>query len=436
MGKYWTGSKKDSHPLFLVTCAQRVVYFRKYYESIYESIIYEYQYHKVELEDQIISGNPRRGASHIVTRVRHCTTCHVQRRSRTVAVARRTSLGRSSRCPMSQLTRVLAGSRPTSSPGFQPRPRPFTSPCRSWPIAAVGVAAPWVAFGASQRVFARMGRKAAKIAGRKAKGEAIRQKLYGKYGKLIVKAVKAGGGSEDPGERHLAKVLADASRLRVPRELVERNLKRATDGSVSATDYAELTYEAYGAGGVGVVIEALSDNANRAAADEDDSEQVGGKLRPSFGPLQLRSERELLSSAPGENQAPIATLRRVRSSACSRSRWRTGAWTSPRWRERRARGVSARDRRGRTLARMSKSARGFWSSRGRGRPRSRWVPLSRESKRRIARRQRRTKHAWRSSWNSMPSSTRCTPSDRKSMLSSYLRSIRRRLLVCIILCYK
>jgi YebC/PmpR family DNA-binding regulatory protein len=125
-----------------------------------------------------------------------------------------------------------------------------------------------------------MGRKAAKIAGRKAKGEAIRQKLYGKYGKLIVKAVKAGGGSEDPGvNATLAKVLADASRLRVPRELVERNLKRATDGSVSATDYAELTYEAYGAGGVGVVIEALSDNANRAAADVKTTvNKWGGKL--------------------------------------------------------------------------------------------------------------------------------------------------------------
>ena len=182
---------------------------------------------------------------------------------------------------MSQLTRVLRRVSTDIVARLPAPPPPFHV---AVPVVAhrrgVGVAAPWVAFGASQRVFARMGRKAAKIAGRKAKGEAIRQKLYGKYGKLIVKAVKAGGGSEDPGvNATLAKVLADASRLRVPRELVERNLKRATDGSVSATDYAELTYEAYGAGGVGVVIEALSDNANRAAADVKTTvNKWGGKL--------------------------------------------------------------------------------------------------------------------------------------------------------------
>ena len=98
-----------------------------------------------------------------------------------------------------------------------------------------------------------------------AKGEAIRTKLYGKYGKLIVTAVKEGGGADPVANTQLAKVLADAARLSVPRDLVERNIKRATD--TSQADFMELTYEAYGAGGVGIVIEVLSDNVNRAAAD-------------------------------------------------------------------------------------------------------------------------------------------------------------------------
>jgi len=109
------------------------------------------------------------------------------------------------------------------------------------------------------------------------KGEAIRTKLYGKYGKLIVTAVKEGGGADPVANTQLARVLADASRLSVPRDLIERNIKRATD--TSQADYMELTYEAYGAGGVGIVIEVLSDNVNRAAADTKAAiNKSGGKV--------------------------------------------------------------------------------------------------------------------------------------------------------------
>ena len=107
------------------------------------------------------------------------------------------------------------------------------------------------------------------------KGEAIRTKLYGKYGKLIVTAVKEGGGADPVANTQLARVLADASRLSVPRDLIERNIKRATD--TSQADYMELTYEAYGAGGVGIVIEVLSDNVNRAAADTKAAINKSGK---------------------------------------------------------------------------------------------------------------------------------------------------------------
>jgi hypothetical protein len=72
-------------------------------------------------------------------------------------------------------------------------------------------------------------------------GEAKRTKLYGKYGKLIVTAVKQGGGADPVSNMQLAKVLGDASRLSVPRELIERNIKRATD--TTQLDFMELTYE-------------------------------------------------------------------------------------------------------------------------------------------------------------------------------------------------
>lgn len=72
-------------------------------------------------------------------------------------------------------------------------------------------------------------------------GEAKRTKLYGKYGKLIVTAVKQGGGPDPVSNVQLGKVLAEASRLSVPKELIDRNIKRASD--TKQADFMELTYE-------------------------------------------------------------------------------------------------------------------------------------------------------------------------------------------------
>ena len=135
-----------------------------------------------------------------------------------------------------------------------------------------------------------MGRKAAKVAAKKQKGEAKRTKLYGKYGKMIVAAVKEGGGADPVSNVQLKKVLDDAARLSVPRELVERNIKRATDGKQA--DYMELTYEAYGEGGVGIVIEVLSDNVNRAAAETKSVINKNGGKVAEIGSVLFNFERK------------------------------------------------------------------------------------------------------------------------------------------------
>ena len=83
-------------------------------------------------------------------------------------------------------------------------------------------------------------------------------------GKKVVIAVKASG--DDPTSNlALAAVLREANSMNVPKDVVERNIKKAMD-PVTA-DYKELTYEAYGFGGVGLIINCLSDNNNRATAD-------------------------------------------------------------------------------------------------------------------------------------------------------------------------
>jgi transcriptional/translational regulatory protein YebC/TACO1 len=87
-----------------------------------------------------------------------------------------------------------------------------------------------------------MGRRAAKIANRKGKADAIKAKLYGRIGKMIVQTVKSGGGADPATNSRLAEVLKKAKDVGAPKDLIERNLKRASDAKQA--DYAELVYEA------------------------------------------------------------------------------------------------------------------------------------------------------------------------------------------------
>eukprot|EP00197_Chlamydomonas_leiostraca_P013594 CAMPEP_0202859040 /NCGR_PEP_ID=MMETSP1391-20130828/1330_1 /ASSEMBLY_ACC=CAM_ASM_000867 /TAXON_ID=1034604 /ORGANISM="Chlamydomonas leiostraca, Strain SAG 11-49" /LENGTH=269 /DNA_ID=CAMNT_0049538041 /DNA_START=62 /DNA_END=871 /DNA_ORIENTATION=- len=113
-------------------------------------------------------------------------------------------------------------------------------------------------------VAVEMGRRAAKIALRKGKADAKKAKIYGKIGKKIIQVVKAGG--PDPGSNSkLHDLLKQARELGVPKDIIERNVKRASDKSQA--DYQEVTYEAYGPAGTGFIIDCLTDNLNRTASE-------------------------------------------------------------------------------------------------------------------------------------------------------------------------
>ena len=77
------------------------------------------------------------------------------------------------------------------------------------------------------------------------------------------RSVKKGGPSENSNAT-LAQVLQMAKLNNVPRDLIDRNIKKAQDKNQA--DYTEMTYEAYGLGGVGIVIDILTDNVNRSSA--------------------------------------------------------------------------------------------------------------------------------------------------------------------------
>jgi YebC/PmpR family DNA-binding regulatory protein len=81
----------------------------------------------------------------------------------------------------------------------------------------------------------------------------------------ITVAAKAGGG--DPAGNPRLRLAIDTARAaNMPNDNVERAIKKGT-GELEGVEYQEITYEAYGPGGVALMIEALTDNNNRTVAD-------------------------------------------------------------------------------------------------------------------------------------------------------------------------
>ncbi|PKU76496.1 probable transcriptional regulatory protein At2g25830 [Dendrobium catenatum] len=109
-----------------------------------------------------------------------------------------------------------------------------------------------------------MGRRSCKIAGRKDAQNLKKMKRNSRIGKEIVSAIKKGGPNPSS-NTVLAAVLERARELEVPKEIVERNIKKASDKGQEA--FIEKFYEVYGFGGVGMVVEVLTDKITRSVAD-------------------------------------------------------------------------------------------------------------------------------------------------------------------------
>ena len=100
---------------------------------------------------------------------------------------------------------------------------------------------------------------------KKEKTDNARAKVFTKIGREIAVAVKAGG--PDPaGNSKLKDVIAKAKAANMPNDNIERVIKKAA-GEGSGENYDEIVYEGYGPSGIAVIVEALTDNRNRTAAD-------------------------------------------------------------------------------------------------------------------------------------------------------------------------
>ncbi len=107
--------------------------------------------------------------------------------------------------------------------------------------------------------------KFANIKHKKEKNDAKKGKIFTIIGREIVIAVKEGG--PDPANNSkLRDVIAKAKANNMPNDTIERGIKKAA-GDSNADNYERITYEGYGPSGIAIIVETLTDNKNRTAAD-------------------------------------------------------------------------------------------------------------------------------------------------------------------------
>lgn len=104
--------------------------------------------------------------------------------------------------------------------------------------------------------------KWSKIKHKKAATDAKKSQMFSKLVRLIqMEAKKAGGDKEAPG---LKTAIEKAHKENMPNDNIERAIKKATEMKESLEN---VVYEAYGPGGVGIIIEGLTDNRNRISSE-------------------------------------------------------------------------------------------------------------------------------------------------------------------------
>jgi YebC/PmpR family DNA-binding regulatory protein len=93
-----------------------------------------------------------------------------------------------------------------------------------------------------------------------------RGKIFTKIIKEITLAARLGGGDIE-GNSRLRQAVLVAKEENMPKDNIERAIKKGIGGGEGAANYEEITYEGYGPGGVAVLVEIMTDNKNRTVAE-------------------------------------------------------------------------------------------------------------------------------------------------------------------------
>lgn len=116
--------------------------------------------------------------------------------------------------------------------------------------------------------------KFANIKHKKEKNDAAKGKIFTVIGREIAVAVKEGG-ADPANNSKLRDVIAKAKANNMPNDTIERGIKKAA-GDANSVNYEKVVYEGYGPSGTAIIVEALTDNKNRTAANVRNAFTKGG----------------------------------------------------------------------------------------------------------------------------------------------------------------
>ena len=128
--------------------------------------------------------------------------------------------------------------------------------------------------------------KWAQIKHKKAITDSKKSKIFSKLVRFISVEAKLSGGKDSPG---LRAAIEKAKKVNMPAENIERAIKKASDGGAHMD---AITYETYGPGGVGIIIETLTDSKNRTAQDIKHILTKNGFLLGSIGSVTWGFKKE------------------------------------------------------------------------------------------------------------------------------------------------
>jgi YebC/PmpR family DNA-binding regulatory protein len=140
--------------------------------------------------------------------------------------------------------------------------------------------------------------KWANIKHRKGRADLIKGKIFSRITKEIITAVKLGGPDPKSNSR-LRLVMIKAREANMPSDNIERNIKKAS--SADQADFSEFTYEMYGYGGVGMILDIMTDNKNRISSDVRIAMNKKGGSLASPGAVAYNFDQKGVIQVPKKN---------------------------------------------------------------------------------------------------------------------------------------
>ena len=125
---------------------------------------------------------------------------------------------------------------------------------------------------------------------KKGAADAKRGKVFTRIIKEMTIAARLGGGDAE-GNPRLRAAVAEAKANNMPKDNIERAIKRGT-GEIEGAAYEEVTYEGYGPGGVAIIVEALTDNGNRTTPEIRHAFEKNGGNLGTPGSVKFQFERK------------------------------------------------------------------------------------------------------------------------------------------------